>query len=212
MFFEFRRLFCVENAKIERKPRCLASIDLTKLSRRVIDVAVRLHRISFALILIALLPAVASLPVFAGPRDTGVDTILDSAESLFKAMKARDYKGIWGRLSGSSRTYIVNAALKAITESSSAAGSEAKYSREMLEDDFRAGGTISKAYWDGYLQNFNPDLLLEESKWEMGKIEKNRAEVMVRYRKGEGPVLLQMVNEDGRWKVGLVETFRSSTR
>ena len=59
---------------------------------------------------------------------------------------------------------------------------------------------------------FNPDFVLEESKWEMGKIEKDKAEIIIRYRKSEGPATLKMFKEEGKWVVGLEETFRSSRR
>ena len=154
----------------------------------------------------------AAFPAIADTRDTETNIILNSAESLFKTMKLRDYKGIWPYLSEASRKTIVNDTYKAILQSNPAAKSDAQYSKEAIESDFRSGGAIAKSYWDGYLQNFNPDWLLEQSRWQMGKIEKNRAEVLIQYQKGEGPVYLQMVTEGGKWKVGLMETFRSSSR
>jgi len=165
-----------------------------------------LHVLLLAFILSAAFPAIADT------RDSQIDTILGSAESLFKMMKVRDYKGIWPYLSDTSRGTIVNDTCKAIVESDPAAKSDARYSRDAVEGDFRSGGPIAKSYWDGYLQNFNPDWLLEQSKWQMGKIEKGRAEILIQYQKGEGPVHLLMVTENGKWKVGLMETFRPSKR
>ena len=145
--------------------------------------------------------------VSAGSPDTGVDAILDSAEALFRAMKARDHKGIWSRLSGKSRAAIVNDSGKAIAAH---APSDHGYSKEVLEKDFSSGGSIARSYWDAYLQNFNPDWLLEQSRWQMGEIATDDAEVLIQYRKGEGPVHLKMIRENGKWKVGLMETFPPS--
>jgi len=161
-----------------------------------------------ALFLAVILCAV--FPAIADTRDSQIDAILNSAESLFKMMKTRDYKGIWPYLSDASRGTIVNDTRKAIVESDPAAKSDARYSKDAVEGDFRSGGPIAKSYWDGYLQHFNPDWLLEQSKWQMGKIEKGRAEILIQYQKGEGPVHLLMMTESGKWKVGLMETFRSS--
>ena len=35
----------------------------------------------------------------------------------------------------------------------------------------------------------------------MGKIEKDKAEITIRYRKSEGPATLKMFREDGKWMV-----------
>jgi hypothetical protein len=171
-----------------------------------------MKRILLAHIFIAAFVMFAALPAFADSRDTQIDTILNSAESLFKTMKVKDYKGIWAYLSGPSRVTVVNDTYKALVANSPAVKPDMQYSKEMVESDFRSGGPIAKAYWDAYLQNFNPDWLLEQSKWQMGKIEKGKAEIVIQYRKGEGPVNLQMVAENGKWRVGLMETFRSSKR
>jgi hypothetical protein len=46
----------------------------------------------------------------------------------------------------------------------------------------------------------------------MGKVSKDRAQINVTYRKAEKPAIIQMYKEDGRWRVGLTETFTSSKR
>jgi hypothetical protein len=143
----------------------------------------------------------------AGSPDTTIDAILDSAEALFRAMKAGDYKGIWSRLSEKSRAAIVNDSGKAIAAQAPA---DYRYSKEVLEKDFNLGGPVARYYWDAYLRNFNPDWLLEQSRWQMGEIATDDAEVLIRYRKGEGPVHLKMIRENGKWKVGLMETFPPS--
>ena len=81
------------------------------------------------------------------------------------------------------------------------------YSRDQLKKDFDQNGNISKSYWDAFLTVFNPDMVLEESKWEMGLTEKDKSEIIITYKKAERPAILKMFKEDGQWKVGLVETF-----
>jgi len=78
---------------------------------------------------------------------------------------------------------------------------------DAIEADFVAGRAIAKAYWDGYLQVFRPDMVLEESQWTIGEFGKDKAEIYILYRKSERPAVLQMFKEGGAWKVGLDETF-----
>jgi uncharacterized protein involved in type VI secretion and phage assembly len=44
----------------------------------------------------------------------------------------------------------------------------------------------------------------------MGPVQKNRAEIILRYQKSDHDALLKLFREEGLWKVGLDETF--STR
>jgi hypothetical protein len=146
----------------------------------------------------------------AGAQDTA--PVLDSAEFLFKMMKARDYKNIWVNLSAGSKSATVNDVYRAVSKSGVAASSDVRYSKDSLARDFESGGPMAKAYWDSYLESFNPDLVLEQSKWTMGEMKKARAEILIHYRGAEGPVHLQMIIENGKWKVALTETFSWSGR
>jgi hypothetical protein len=161
-------------------------------------------------LLVGLVVACATLivPILgtnAGAQDTVA--VLDSAESLFKMMKAKNYKNIWGCLSTGSKSVIASDTYKAVSKSGAASNSDVQYSKDSVAQDFESGGPLSKAYWDAYVDNFNPDMVLEESKWSMGDIKKGRAEIIIQYKKGESPVHLLMVMENGKWKVGLMETF-----
>lgn len=86
------------------------------------------------------------------------------------------------------------------------------YSKEQIKDNFKTGGTIAQAYWNSYLDAFNPDMVLEQSRWEMGKIGKDRAQINIIYKKAERPAVIQMFKEEGNWRVGLAETFKSAKR
>jgi hypothetical protein len=140
--------------------------------------------------------------LFAGNNDNETDKILFSAESLFKTMKEKNYPKIWTFLSAKSKNIIIDDVEKAEKKISS------KYTKEDIGKDFNGGGLLAGSYWDSYLENFNPDWVLEESGWEMGKIQKEQAEVIIRYKKSEGPTMLKMFKEQGRWVVGLRETWK----
>ncbi|MGE5700136.1 MAG: hypothetical protein ACM31N_08745 [Deltaproteobacteria bacterium] len=128
--------------------------------------------------------------------------ILLSAESIFKAMKNRDFPGIWSVLSEASRSSIIRETSASIIRSG---GKEV--ATEDLRKDFVEGGPVATDYWNGFLEHFDPDLALEQSKWEKGSIGGERAEIRLTYRNAERPALLLMFREKGAWKVGLIETF-----
>ncbi len=157
------------------------------------------RRLSYLLFILLI-----SMPVLASPTDidTEADAVLDAADGFFKAMKAKQYVAIWDGLSAKSRSTIVDDVGKAIKK----AGLSVPPADE-IEKDFRQGGTICQAYWNGILEDFSPDMLLKQAIWEMGPIKKDRAEVHIQYKKAQRPVLLRMYRESSRWKVGLVETF-----
>jgi len=144
----------------------------------------------------------AAFPAFA---QTGKveEKILEAGEAFFKAMKQKDYGGIWRYLSTKSQATIV----RDVTRRAANA-----YSKAQVETDFSVGGLIAKSYWDEYLFYFDPDTVLEQSSWEMGPIGKQQAEVILHYRKAEQPARLKMFMEERQWKVGLIETFGTERR
>lgn len=117
-------------------------------------------------------------------------------------MKARDYPATFTVLSAKSRETIV-----AQTSASLAAAKAAVSDREAVRNDFIKGGPIAREYWDAFLRNFDPDSVLEHSRWEIGSVGKNRAEILLTHHGAEHPAALKMFLEEGGWKVGLVETF-----
>ena len=137
----------------------------------------------------------------AAPSEKEMDDVLACAETMFKAQKARQYSDIWNCLTKKTKRSIV----EAVHGQSKRAGGE--LADDAIEADFAAGRAVAKAYWDGYLQVFRPDMVLEESQWTIGEFEKDKAEIVILYRKSERPAVLQMFKEGGAWKVGLDETF-----
>jgi len=165
------------------------------------------------------LPAWAASP----EDDPAVPAILARAESLFQSMKARDYPAIFAALSAKSRETIVAETASAFaaaakqeppgkatfSDTPSAPAKASPPDPEAVRRDFVAGGPIARDYWDAYLRRFDPDAALEHSRWEIGSVGKDRAEILLTYRGADHPATLKMFREDGGWKAGLVETFWS---
>ena len=160
----------------------------------------------------------------ASPEDhPAVPAILARAESLFQSMKSRDYAAIFAALSAKSRETIVAetssalaaAARQATPGMPTAADAPPALAKnpapgpEAVRRDFVAGGPIARDYWDAFLRRFDPDAALEHSRWEIGSVGKDRAEILLTHHGADHPATLKMFLEDGVWKTGLVETFWS---
>ena len=144
----------------------------------------------------------SALPASAQRNLPAVPAIVSAAESLFQAMKSRDFPAVWGGLTAKSRETIVSETDDAIRRTGGP-----PVPRNLILEDFASGGPISRDYWDGFLRRFNPDDALEKSRWEMGVMEKDRAEVLITRFGADRPAVLRMYREGGGWKAGLVETF-----
>jgi hypothetical protein len=152
--------------------------------------------IILAVHLILLSPSASALEM-----NNDADALLTSAESLFKFMQQKNYSQIWKYLSQKSRDTIVQDTYKALKP---IAGD---YSEENIGKDFIGGGLLSSAYWNAFLNNFDPIMILEQSRWEIESIKSDKAEIKITYKKAENPAILKMFKEDGMWKVGLTESF-----
>ncbi len=116
-------------------------------------------------------------------------------------MQKKDYAQIWGSLSQKSRDTIVQDTYKALKPN---AGDNTE---ESIGKDFTGSGSLSRAYWNAFLNKFDPIMILEQSRWEMESIKSDKAEIKIIYKKAQSPAILQMFKEDGMWKVGLTESF-----
>lgn len=134
----------------------------------------------------------------APPRE---DAILAAANNLFTFMKNKEYASIWKGLSLKSKKTIVDNVYK----ESSKLG--VVYKKDDLMNDFNSGGTIAKEYWNSFLFVFDPNMVLEQCKWDMGEIEKDEAEIILLYKKSDRPAIIKMYKEKNDWKVGLEESF-----
>ena len=133
--------------------------------------------------------------------DKEMDEVLGVADSMFKAMKKDNLSAIWPSLTEKSKSTIISDVVK---EQKKLNGD---YTTERIKDDFEKRGPIYMVYWRLFLVYFNPDTVLNESKWEVGYIEKDRSEILITHAKSDTPARLKMFKEEGNWKVGLVETF-----
>lgn len=172
----------------------------------------------FAFLLVAC-PAYAVSP----EEHPAVPEILARAESLFQSMKARDYPAIFAALSARSQERIVAETTSAIdaqarrppprepdsADTPSAPARAPAPGLKAVRRDFIAGGAIARDYWDGFLRRFDPDIALEQSRWEIGSVGKDRAEILLTRHGADRPAVLKMFLEAGGWKAGLVETFWS---
>lgn len=68
---------------------------------------------------------------------------------------------------------------------------------------------MAKAYWNSYLNAFDPDRVLEQRKWDIGAMKKDKAEINILYKKSAKPAVLLIYMEGNVWEVGLEETFGS---
>ena len=127
--------------------------------------------------------------------------VLDSAETFFISLKDRKYGAAWDLLSKRSRKTIITAIYKASKKN----GEDLQ--QENIENDFKKQGIISNAYWDAFLKNFDPDMVLEESRWDMGPIDKDEAEIIILHKRSDFPARLKMFKENGSWKIGFSESF-----
>jgi hypothetical protein len=159
-----------------------------------------IRNITLACLALCFLFVLPSLVYRAHGQD--VLPVLEAAESLFKAMKARNFPKTWELLTLKSRESILDDVHKAIAKEG------VKISRDDLRVDFTSGGPYATVYWGAYLDVFDPDSVLEHSKWDKVKADTNDAEVILHHKKSEQPAILKLFREDGAWKVGLEETFR----
>ncbi len=129
--------------------------------------------------------------------------ILEAAESVFQNMARGDYSALWEGLSARTQRAIAGSVFKALAKEGNPA------TEKTVSEELAKGGQIAREYWGGYLSQFDPKTVLEESRWSMGEVVKDRAIILLRYRKSENDAKLLLFFERGGWKVGLHESFHT---
>ena len=142
----------------------------------------------------------------AGAENVAPEDILNAAESVFRNMQTNDHVALWHGLSVATQRNIIRKVGKAMDKARQA------YTEELVRKDFETGGEVARGYWSGYLAQFDPKIILEECQWKMGVVKKDKAEIIIRYRKSENDAILKLFREGGVWKVGLDETFSTRTK
>ncbi len=130
-----------------------------------------------------------------------INNVLTSAEALFKAIRDKQHVAIWTMITETTKKKIVDSTYRELKK----AGNQIQ--KESIEADFHKGDVISKAYWEGYLLIFNPQIVLEQSRWTIGMIGRDKAEINIQFKKTKYPAILKLFKENDQWKVGLDETF-----
>lgn len=178
--------------------RTRRSYPLNSLSRRYLVTLA-------AILLLGLMFFSGMVGLIAAAQTSEGDTlpIIESAESLFKAMKAKNYPAIWSALTTKSRRTIAEDKKKEQDRRGN------HYTIDFVMKDFDTNGVLSRDYWDEFLRYFNPDMALGDSTWRIGYVKKDTAEVVLQHKKSEKPANLKMFKENSQWKVGLTETFWS---
>jgi hypothetical protein len=161
---------------------------------------------NLSVILVGLLIIASSSLVGAREVDDETSSVLLSAESFFQSMQRKDYARNWEFLTQKSKDTIVQDTVKAIKTDTK------KNSEEYINNDFMHGGALSQAYWNAFMKNFDPNMILEQSKWEIEPVKSDKAEIKILYKKASNPAILMMFKEQGIWKTGLVESFWTRKR
>ena len=141
-------------------------------------------------------------------RNTGklpgdMNTLLYSAEDFFLSIKESVFETSWELLSEKSKNKIINE----IYDRSRDNGAEIE--KDDIRRSFRQNGIMARNFWNAAKTRFDPDIVLEESHWEIGFIKNRKAEIIITYKKSSRPSKLKMYKESGSWRVGLVESFWS---
>ena len=140
---------------------------------------------------------------YAGYDEATVTPVLNTAESFFSFLKKENYSASWNMLSKESRQTIVDDVHKTYKKMGG------KVIKADIKRDFDNKGNIFHSYWKAFVTNFNPDMILNESSWEIGFIKEQEAEIIIRHKKSSNPAKLKLFKETGTWKLGLTETFWS---
>lgn len=159
-----------------------------------------MKKYTFNTFIIAFFITCASAAI-ANDRADEENKILSAAENVFVQMKNKNYVAIWEGLSNKTKEIIVNDVHK------TAKKMKIEIAKDELMKDFSTNGPNAKAYWDSYLNVFDPVMALEQCKWYMGKVKSDTAEIYVLKKDSERPALLKLYKENGAWKLGLEESF-----
>ncbi len=130
-----------------------------------------------------------------------LDRLLDSSEKFFFSLEKGEYQAAWELLSEKSHKTIIDDVYKETRKL------QKDTNKEDVANDFLTGGIMFRNYWYAFASNFDSGMILDDSRWEIGYISKDRAEIIITYKRTEHPAKLKMFKENNAWKVGLVETF-----
>ena len=102
--------------------------------------------------------------------------ILDPAENFFVSLGNREFKTAWDLLSKESQETIIDDVYKDSIDR----GIEIK--KLDVVKDFQNSGIIFTHYWNAFIMNFDPDIVLNERVWEFEKIDSDQAVILLKER------------------------------
>lgn len=129
------------------------------------------------------------------------DEVLTSAEGFFVALKEKRFSDVWDSLTLKSRETIIDEVFNEINKNGPRMG------KELVREDFCSNGELSKTYWNSFLRNFDPDIVLEKSVWSIGKVKGDKATILLKLSGSDYSSELKLFKEEGRWHFGLSESF-----
>lgn len=166
-----------------------------------------MNEFKLLIILVSITFVVMITPCVVSAEESGddaVNTMLAQAEDFFTALKNEKYEDAWTLLSEKSRRTIIDDVYIKYQKMGGA------IQREFIEQDFKENGIIFKNFWNSFSRNFDTLMVLEQSRWQAGLMEQNKADIIITYKTSQNPLKLKMMRENDIWKVGLVETFWKS--
>ncbi len=155
----------------------------------------------FFLIVAAIFLLLSSNAEALSQYEKEASVVLNRANDFFLLMKNKNYKKVWFFLTVKSKETIIEDVCAATEKTAESC------SIDKIKRDFEDGAGAAKTYWNTYLHYFNPDMVLNESLWNIKYIHTGKAEISIKYKKTANPTFLIMKKENGLWKVGLAETF-----
>ncbi|NOZ70049.1 MAG: hypothetical protein GXP46_12595 [Deferribacteres bacterium] len=135
-------------------------------------------------------------------REQSPAPVLESAEEFFVSLESGRYDTAWELLTEKSHEAIIDDVYQASLKI------QKDIRKDVIIGDFRNRGIIFSNYWRAFARNLDTAMILERSRWEIGYIKPAKAEILISHR-GAPPARLMMFMENHKWKVGLVETFRT---
>ncbi|MBI4683488.1 MAG: hypothetical protein HY757_10380 [Nitrospirae bacterium] len=136
--------------------------------------------------------------VYAEDHSKSVPLILQSAENFFIFLDERNFRAAWELMTEKSHQTIIND----IYEISADRGAD--ISKDDISKNITSNGIIFNNYWQAFMTNFDPDVILKDRVWEFEKIESDYAVILLKKR---NVTKLKIYKENNQWKVGLVESF-----
>ena len=96
--------------------------------------------------------------------DKTEDEILGVTEGFFIALKEKDLPMHGDLLTIKSKDTIIDEVYRGINKT------KAKIGKEVVKEEFDKKGDLFLIYWDTFIKKFDPDTVLEQSVWNVGKI------------------------------------------